>query len=73
MKNKFLKWLATSPFATAFKVGIGAGLAWIVDNVSGLNLGPIATPLVIAIVTIAINALNNQDARYGKKATNVQK
>lgn len=65
MKKKFLKWLATSPLATAFKVGAGAGLVWLLDNVSGFNLGPIVTPLIIALVTILINVVNPQDPRYG--------
>jgi hypothetical protein len=65
MKKKFLKWLATSPFATAFKVGAGAGLVWLLDNASGFNLGPIVTPLIIAAVTILINVVNPQDNRYG--------
>ena len=69
--NKFLHWLATSPLATALKIGAGAGLAWLLNNVGGLNLGPVVTPIVIATVTIAINALNKQDARYGKKSVNV--
>ena len=68
MKNKILKWLANSPLATALKIGVGAGLAWLLDNVSGFNLGPVLTPLIIAAVTIAINALNKQDTRYGRKA-----
>ena len=71
MKNKILKWLATSPFATAAKIGAGAGLAWLVDNVGGFNLGPVYTPIIIAAVTIAINALNKKDSRYGKKETTV--
>jgi hypothetical protein len=71
MKNKILVWLAHSPLATALKIGLGAALGWLLDNVTGLNLGPLLTPVVIAIVTIAINALNKEDTRYGKKATNV--
>jgi hypothetical protein len=69
--KSFLKWLATSPVATALKIGLGAALGWTLDNVAGLNLGPLLTPVVIALVTIAINALNKQDTRYGKKAVNV--
>ena len=65
--KKFLHWLAVIPFATAVKIGAGAGLAWLLDNATGFNLGPVYTPLVIAAVTIAINALNGQDTRYGKK------
>jgi hypothetical protein len=71
MKEKFLKWLATSPVATAAKIGVGAALAWLLDNASGFNLGPIYTPLIIAAVTITINALNKKDTRYGKKEKNV--
>jgi hypothetical protein len=67
MKDKALKWLATSPIATAVKIGIGAGLAWLLDNVSALNLSPVITPFIIAAVTVAINSLNKFDTRYGKK------
>jgi len=65
MKKKFLKWLATSPIATAVKIGAGAGLVWLLDNASGLNLGPVLTPFIIAAVTVAINFVNPQDNRYG--------
>jgi len=63
----FKLWLAQSPLATAFKIGVGAGLAWLLDNVGSLNLSPAFTTVVIMAVTIAINALNTEDQRYGRK------
>jgi len=64
--HSFKIWLAQSPLATAFKIGVGAGLAWLLDNIGSLNLSPAFTPLVITVVTIAINALNTEDPRYGR-------
>ena len=63
--KKFLKWVATSPLATAVKVGLGAGLSWLIGNIGEFNLSPAVTALIIAVVTVAINALNPQDNRYG--------
>lgn len=62
----FLKWLATSPYATMFKVGLGTSLAWGLDHLSYFNLSPAATPVVISVVTILINSLNKYDVRYGR-------
>jgi uncharacterized membrane protein YgaE (UPF0421/DUF939 family) len=63
--KKFLKWIATSPLATAVKVGIGAGLSWLISNIGEFKLSPAVTALIIAVVTVVINALNPQDNRYG--------
>lgn len=63
--KKFLKWVATSPFATAVKVGLGAGLSWLIANLGEFNLSPAVTALIITLVTVVINALNPQDSRYG--------
>lgn len=68
MKEKVLKFLAKSPLESAIKVGIGAGLVYIVDNISSFNLDPTISIIVIALVTTAINALNPHDSRYGKSA-----
>lgn len=64
--HDFKIWLATSPLATAFKIGVGAGLAWVLENIDALSVPTAFTPAVIALVTIAINYLNSQDPRYGK-------
>ena len=66
-QNKVLKWLATSPFATAVKVGLGAALTWILDNVGAFNFTPATSAIIIAVTTILINALNPADNRYGLK------
>lgn len=68
MKEKVLKFLAKNPLESAIKVGIGAGLVYIVDNISSFNLDPTISIVVIALVTTAINALNPHDPRYGKSA-----
>lgn len=66
MRDKFLKFLAKSPFGTAAKVGVGAALAYIVDNISSFNLNPSIAVAIIALTTMAINWLNPHDPRYGK-------
>ena len=63
--NRFLQMLANSPVGTAIKIGAGAGAVWLLDNIAMLNLSPAVSVLVIALLTIAINALNPQDSRYG--------
>jgi len=70
--TQIFNWLAKHPLGTAFKVGVGAGLAWVLNNAASLNLDPAQTAVVIMIVNVGINALNPQDARYGKGKSNVQ-
>jgi len=70
MKN-FLLWLAHSPLAEAAKIGLGAGCAWLLNNITSLNLAAEYQAIVVAIVTIIIDALNPHDPRFGKKKTNV--
>jgi hypothetical protein len=65
LKDRALKWLAVHPIGTALKVGLGAALAWVLNNVASLNLNPTETAAVIMAVNVAINALNPQDTRYG--------
>jgi hypothetical protein len=65
LKDRVLQWLAVHPIGTAVKVGVGAGLAWVLNNIASLNLNPTETAAVIMVVNIAINALNPQDTRYG--------
>lgn len=64
---KFLDWLAVSPVASAVKVGVAAALTFLIDNVANLGLEPQAQALAIAVLTVAINAVNPQDPRYGAK------
>jgi len=66
MKEKVLKFLAKNPLGTAAKIGIGAALAYVLDNISSFNFNPAVAALVIAGVNMAINALNPHDPRYGK-------
>lgn len=67
--KKFKVWLAHSPIASALKIGVGAALVYIIDNVSSFNLGPAWTAVVISVVTVLINFVNSEDKRYG--VTNV--
>ena len=63
--KKFKVWLAHSPLASASKIGVGAALVYIIDNVASFNLGPAWTAVVISIVTVLINFINSEDKRYG--------
>jgi len=67
--KKFKVWLAHSPIASALKIGVGAALVYLIDNVASFNLGPAWTAVVISIVTVLINFVNSEDKRYG--VTNV--
>jgi len=69
--KKFLLWLAHSPIAEAGKIGLGAGCAWLLNNAASLNLKAEYQAIVVAVVTIIIDALNPHDPRFGKKKTNV--
>jgi len=64
MKDKFLKFLFHNPLGSAVKVGLGAGLVFVVDNIGSFNLKPAESVIVIAVVNILINALNPHDPRY---------
>jgi hypothetical protein len=63
--HKILTWLATNPLATAVKIGAGAALSWVLENIGSFNFAPATSAVVIAATTVAINALNPADKRYG--------
>lgn len=63
--KKLKVWLAHSPLASAVKIGLGAALVYLIDNVASFNLGPAWTAVVISVVTILINFVNPEDKRYG--------
>lgn len=63
--NVFFDWLATSPLATALKVGVAASLGWVVDNQESLNVAPVASVALVAGIPVLINWLNPEDYRYG--------
>lgn len=69
--NKVFSWFATSPLSTAARVAIGAGLAYIVDNIGLFNLSPVMQVAVIGVVASAIRYFNPADGVYGKNATEV--
>lgn len=66
--DKFLEWLAKSPIGSAAKIGAAAALTYLIDNVANLGLDPAAQAMAIAVLTIAINAVNPKDERYGAKS-----
>lgn len=68
MIEKFWSWLAVSPLSTAVRVGIGAALTFIVENIGGFNLDPAVQVLVIAVVSTALRWVNPLDGAYGKTA-----
>ena len=68
---KVFSWFATSPLATAARVGIGAALTFIVENIGGFNLDPVVQVAVIAAVSTALRWLNPADGIYGKNTQEV--
>jgi hypothetical protein len=67
--KKFLKWLASSPTASALKIVLGGSLAIAVDYIDSFNLPPTVALLITALVPLAIDALNPHDPRFGKGKT----
>lgn len=66
--NKILDFLANSPLGSAAKVGIGAGLAYLVDNLASFDLPPAVFLAITAAAPSIINWFNPADSRYGKTA-----
>lgn len=69
--EKFWTWLAVSPLAGAVKVAIAAALTFLINNIGSLGLDPAGQALGIAIFTVALNAVNPEDVRYGRKNEDV--
>lgn len=65
--EKFWDWLAVSPLASAVKIGAAAAVTFLIDNVANLGLDPAAQAIAIAVLTVALNAVNPEDVRYGRK------
>lgn len=65
--EKFLDWLAVSPVGSAAKIGVAAALTFLIDNVTNLGLDPAGQAVAIAVLTVAINAVNPADVRYGRR------
>ena len=63
--NKFLKFLAASPFGTSLKVLAGTAVAYGVQKLTTSNINPVLTAIIPVITTPIINALNPADTRYG--------
>jgi len=64
--KKFLKWLATSPTASALKIILAGALATLIDYIDSFNLQPAVALAIVAIVPVIIDALNPHDPRFGK-------
>lgn len=65
--DKLWTWLAVSPVAGAVKVGVAAAVTFLIDNIANLGLDPAAQAVGIAVLTVALNAVNPEDVRYGRK------
>ena len=65
--QKFWEWFAVSPLAQAASVAASAALAWLVENVTSLNLHPLVVVAIVAGVPVLIDALNPEDVRFGKR------
>lgn len=71
--DRFLQWLATSPLASALKVGLGflltaAVMAW--TTTGTIDFAAWQTWVIGALgvsVPIIVNALNPDDTRYGRE------
>lgn len=63
--NKVLEFLAKSPIGSALKVGVGAVLAYLLDNIASFDLPPVALVFITAIAPAVINWFNPADDRYG--------
>ena len=67
MMDKFWKWLAVSPVASAVQIGAAAAVTFLIDNVANLGLDPAAQAVAIAVLTVALNAVNPKYVHYGRK------
>lgn len=65
--NPILVWLAKSPLSTGVRIGIGAALVYIIDNVGAFNLDPATQVALVAAVSTALRWVNPEDKNYGKK------
>lgn len=64
--DRFLAWLATSPLASAAKVGLAASLGYVLADPDILGVPPIVAVGVVAGLPVLINWLNPEDTRYGR-------
>lgn len=67
--DKFLAWFAKSPFGTAIRVGVGAGLVWVLDNIALFELSATVQVGVVAAVSAALRWFNPADPAYGLKSS----
>ena len=63
--DKFIVWLASSPIASALKVGVAASLGYVLANPEMLNVPPIVVVGIVAAIPTLINWFNPADDRYG--------
>lgn len=64
--TRFWTWLATSPLASAAKVGLAASLGYVLADPDVLGMPPIVTVGVVVAIPVVINWLNPEDTRYGR-------
>lgn len=61
-------WFAVSPLATAARVGLGAGLVFVLDHIADFRLDPVLQVAVVAAVSTVLRWVNPLDGAYGKTA-----
>ena len=66
--TSFLTFLGNSPLGSALKVGLGAVLAYVIDNIGTFDLPPVVSVFIVAFTPAIINWLNPEDVRYGRIA-----
>jgi hypothetical protein len=67
--KKFLKWLASSPTASALKIVLSGSLAVLINQIDSFDLPPVIALLIVAVIPLVIDALNPHDPRFGKGKT----
>lgn len=61
-----MKWIATSPYASLLKILTGAALGGLLSWLMVADVDPIMVAIGSAVIPVAINWLNPDDARYGR-------
>lgn len=62
--KKFMEWFAVSPVAQALETAVAALLGYLVAHANDFN--PMIAVVITAAVPVLIDALNDQDVRFGK-------
>jgi len=59
-------WLATSWEGSIVKIAAGAGLGAVLSWLATADVHPLIVAVSAAVIPVIINALNGDDARYGR-------